>query len=130
MHIHSGKDILMILEQHAAMREWTRKVRSGRMTRRGFLERTIALGVGSSAALAFLEACGGNLTASGPTVTYWNLFGGGDGVRMVQMQNDFVKANPAINLEASTLAWGEPYYTKLAMAASGGRPPDVAISHM
>jgi multiple sugar transport system substrate-binding protein len=101
------------------------------MTRRGFLERTIALGIGSSAAIALLDACSsGGLTGSGPTIAYWNLFGGGDGVRMVQMQNDFVKANPAINLEAVTLTWGEPYYTKLAMAAAGGRPPDVAISHM
>ncbi|MBO0793286.1 MAG: extracellular solute-binding protein, partial [Ktedonobacteraceae bacterium] len=83
------------------------------------------------AALTLLNACGavsGN--SFGTQVTYWNLFGGGDGVRMVQMQNSFVHSHPALGLEAITLAWGEPYYTKLAMAAAGGRPPDVAISHM
>lgn len=103
------------------------------MTRRQFLQRTTALGLGSTAALALLNACGtptvnaGQLSAN---ITYWNLFGGGDGVRMVQMEDSFSKSHPNIKLESVTLAWGAPYYTKLAMAAAGGRPPDVAISHM
>jgi multiple sugar transport system substrate-binding protein len=46
------------------------------------------------------------------------------------MQNAFVRSHPEIDLKAVTLAWGEPYYTKLAMSASGGRPPDVGISHI
>jgi multiple sugar transport system substrate-binding protein len=46
------------------------------------------------------------------------------------MENDFSKSHPNINLQSVTLAWGDPYYTKLAMAGAGGRPPDVAISHM
>jgi multiple sugar transport system substrate-binding protein len=66
---------------------------------------------------------------TGP-LTYWNLFGGGDGVRMVQMENDFAKSHPNIPVNSVTLAWGAPYYTKLAMAAVGGRPPDVAIMHL
>jgi multiple sugar transport system substrate-binding protein len=92
------------------------------------MERTVALGLSGSASLALLDACGTGTSST--SLTYWNLFGGGDGVRMVQMQNDFASAHPEVNLEAITLAWGEPYYTKLAMAAAGGRPPDVAISHM
>jgi len=28
------------------------------------------------------------------------------------------------------LAWGTPYYTKLAMASAGGRSPDLAIMHL
>lgn len=113
--------------QYGVLDNLTRKVRSGRMTRRTFIERAAALGIGSSAALSLLSACG---IGSGTAITYWNLFGGGDGVRMVQMQDDFTKSHPNINLEAVTLAWGEPYYTKLSMAAVGGRPPDVAISHI
>jgi multiple sugar transport system substrate-binding protein len=105
------------------------RVRSGRMTRRGFLERSLALGLSSGAALTLLDACGSAPGASG-SVTYWNLFGGGDGVRMLEMTDAFSKAYPAINLESVTLAWGEPYYTKIAMAAAGGRPPDIAISHI
>lgn len=120
----------MKAERQELLDELTGKVRTGRITRRTFMERAIALGVGSSAALTLLEACGGSTSGSGTSIVYWNLFGGGDGVRMVQMENDFTSAHPNINLQAVTLAWGDPYYTKLAMAAAGGRPPDVAISHM
>ncbi|GLV53573.1 hypothetical protein KDH_04260 [Dictyobacter sp. S3.2.2.5] len=103
------------------------------MTRRQLLQRGTALGLGGTAALSLLNACStpaanaGQLSAN---ITYWNLFGGGDGVRMVQMEDSFSKSHPSIKLESVTLAWGAPYYTKLAMAAAGGRPPDVAISHM
>jgi multiple sugar transport system substrate-binding protein len=114
---------------HGVLDELTRKFSTGRISRRSFLERAAGLGIGGSAALSLLNACGVD-TAGSTSITYWNLFGGGDGVRMVQMQNDFTKNHPKINLEAVTLAWGEPYYTKLSMAAVGGRPPDVAISHM
>jgi multiple sugar transport system substrate-binding protein len=64
------------------------------------------------------------------TVRYWNLFGGGDGALMLQMQEDFRAKNPDLSLEAVTLAWGAPYYTKLAMAAAGGRGPEVAVLHL
>ena len=64
------------------------------------------------------------------TVEYWNLFGGGDGVRMQQMQDGYRKANPGTPLQAVTLAWGNPYYTKLSLATVGDKPPDVAVSHL
>ena len=64
------------------------------------------------------------------TLAYWNLFGGGDGVRMTEMEDGYRKANPDIDLQAVTLAWGNPYYTKLALATVGDRPPDVAVSHL
>jgi len=48
---------------------------------------------------------------------------------MLAMLDAFRTANPDVNVEASTLAWGPPYYTKLAMAAAGAGP-DVAILHM
>ncbi|MBO0794001.1 MAG: extracellular solute-binding protein, partial [Ktedonobacteraceae bacterium] len=118
-------------EHSGVLMDLAARLRTGQVTRRAFLERTLALGISSGAALTLLNACGavsGN--SFGTQVTYWNLFGGGDGVRMVQMQDSFVHSHPALGLEAITLAWGEPYYTKLAMAAAGGRPPDVAISHM
>ena len=100
------------------------------MSRRTFLERSAALGMGSTAALALLDACGSGPVGNGTNLTYWNLFGGGDGARMIQMENAYAKSHPNVNLQSITLAWGDPYYTKLAMAAAGGRPPDVAISHM
>jgi multiple sugar transport system substrate-binding protein len=64
------------------------------------------------------------------SLAYWNLFGGGDGVRMTQMLDTFRAANPDIDLKAVTLAWGNPYYTKLSLATVGQKPPDVAISHL
>ncbi|HEU0127093.1 MAG TPA: extracellular solute-binding protein, partial [Pseudonocardiaceae bacterium] len=60
----------------------------------------------------------------------WNLFGGGDGVRMNQMLDGFRKTSPGISLSAVTLAWGNPYYTKLSLATVGQKPPNVAVSHL
>ncbi|GHO83687.1 extracellular solute-binding protein [Dictyobacter formicarum] len=101
----------------------------GRMKRRAFLEKSLALGVGGSAAISLLSACGTSANAAAG-VTYWNLFGGGDGARMIQMQDMFTKSHPDIALKAVTLAWGQPYYTKVAMSAAGGRAPDVGICHL
>jgi multiple sugar transport system substrate-binding protein len=64
------------------------------------------------------------------SLAYWNLFGGGDGVRMTQMLDTFRAANPDIDLKAVTLAWGNPYYTKLSLATLGQKPPAVAVSHL
>lgn len=33
-------------------------------------------------------------------------------------------------MESIILTWGNPYYTKLAMAIRSGSPPDVAIMHL
>lgn len=118
----------MPFERHKALQLAAEQVNTGRLTRRSFLGRAAALGIGSSAALALLDACGSAGTST--NLVYWNLFGGGDGVRMEQMQSDYRTAHPDVQLEAVTLAWGVPYYTKLAMAAAGGRAPDVGISHM
>ncbi|MGP9539266.1 extracellular solute-binding protein [Brachybacterium sp. AOP43-C2-M15] len=63
------------------------------------------------------------------TVVYWNLFGGGDGVRMQDMQAGYREQNAAA-LQATTLAWGNPYYSKLTLATVGNQPPDVAVAHL
>lgn len=68
--------------------------------------------------------------ASTQNITYWNLFTGGDGTRMVQMEKDFAKAHPEINVKSTTLTWGTPYYTKLTTSTVVGKGPDVAILHM
>lgn len=86
---------------------------------------------------ASLSGCSSALVAGaagvGPskrTLTYWNLFSGGDGVRMVAMQQGYTKRHQNVDLNATTLAWGNPYYTKVELATLGNRPPDVAISHL
>lgn len=60
----------------------------------------------------------------------WDLFSGGDGALMQEMVGVVGKANPDVSVESTTLAWGPPYYTKLAMASSGGKPPEAAVMHM
>lgn len=106
------------------------------MTRRGFL--TAGLG---AAALPLLAGCSSNLgvtLASGlagtrlptQTLVYWNLFGGGDGTRMQAMEAGYRTQYGADSLQATTFAWGNPYYTKVTLATVGNKPPDVAISHL
>jgi len=101
------------------------------LSRRQFL----AAGGGLTVAGA-LSACGSpiatSFTGGQPStadVIYWHLFGGGDGANMATMVSNWQKSSGK-SVEATLLAWGNPYYTKLALAASSGRPPDVAISHL
>jgi len=101
------------------------------LSRRRFLQGSLmAAGAGGLSACSSIGAgvTGGSLPAD--TVNYWNLFGGGDGVRMQEMQKGFEKANPKLGLQAVTLTWGNPYYTKLSLATIGDKPPDVAVSHL
>ncbi|HEY6411429.1 MAG TPA: extracellular solute-binding protein, partial [Ktedonobacteraceae bacterium] len=61
----------MVPEQREALDEIIVKIRAGRMTRRTFIERAIAVGLSSTAAVSLLEACGGtsnSATGSGQTV--------------------------------------------------------------
>jgi len=61
----------MILDQGEVIDEIITKIRAGRISRRTFLERAIAVGVSSTAAVSLLEACGGtsnSSTGSGQTV--------------------------------------------------------------
>jgi multiple sugar transport system substrate-binding protein len=106
------------------------------LSRRSFL-RGLTAAAGLTLGGAALSACStpvvSGLAASRAapgTLAYWNLFGGGDGVRMETMEAGFEKANPSIALSAVTLAWGNPYYTKLSLATLGEKPPGVAVSHL
>ncbi|MFD4692697.1 extracellular solute-binding protein [Streptomyces sp. NPDC058463] len=98
--------------------------------------RALAGGIGALAAagaLGSLSGCAAPATAAGPGQTrlrFWHLFGGGDGVNMAGMLGDFRTGHPDIALEAATLQWGAPYYTKLGMAGAGGRAPELAVLHL
>jgi multiple sugar transport system substrate-binding protein len=101
------------------------------LTRRRFLATSGGLTVGG-----LLTACGSpvvsSFTGAQPAtadVIYWHLFGGGDGANMATMV-DTVRKESGRSVEATLLSWGNPYYTKLALAASSGRPPDVAVAHL
>ncbi|WP_432534164.1 extracellular solute-binding protein [Kineococcus arenarius] len=99
-------------------------------SRRAFLRGT-ALTAGL-AGTGVLSSCATPLTAVGTesSLQYWNFFAGGDGLRMIGLVDTFRAEHPEVDVTATTLAWGSPYYTKLAMAAAGGRPPDVASMHL
>ena len=102
------------------------------LTRRDLLRGAAGLGLGLGLAGCSAPVLSGLSTGheKAGSLDYWNLFGGGDGVRMTQMLDTFKAANPQISLSAVTLAWGNPYYTKLSLATLGDKPPDVAISHL
>jgi multiple sugar transport system substrate-binding protein len=101
------------------------------------LSRRRFLVAGGGLTLAGLAAgCGSpvatSLTGGQPAtadVIFWHLFGGGDGENMAEMVKSFQKSS-GLSVESTLLSWGNPYYTKLALAASSGRPPDVAIVHL
>lgn len=101
------------------------------LNRRQLLGGLGGLFVASGFGFAALGTGADALAAGADTrVRYWNLFSGGDGANMVAMLDAFRKANPDIAVKDSTLQWGSPFYTKLAMAAAGNRAPDLGVMHL
>ncbi|HEX9041380.1 MAG TPA: extracellular solute-binding protein [Trebonia sp.] len=99
--------------------------------------RSLLRGAGLIGAGGLISGCGSGFVtgvagvgAPKNTLSYWNLLGGGDGVRMIAMENAYQQAHPNVALNAVVLSWGNPYYTKLSLATLGNKPPDVAISHL
>jgi multiple sugar transport system substrate-binding protein len=101
------------------------------------LSRRQFLSVGGGLTLAgALSACGSpiatSFTGGQPAtadVIFWHLFGGGDGANMATMVANY-QESAGRSVEATLLSWGNPYYTKLALSTSSGRPPDVAVAHL
>ena len=66
----------------------------------------------------------------GPKVlSFWTLFGGGDGENMDTIIAAFNESQNESRVEALLLEWGE-YYTKLETGISAGKAPDIGISHL
>ncbi|TQS93874.1 extracellular solute-binding protein [Arthrobacter sp. TS-15] len=98
------------------------------LSRRQLMTGSALLGGGLLA--AGLTGCGGAAQAAAvQDIGFWHLLSGGDGIKMQAMINAANQANPGFKVHPTVLAWGPPYYTKLAMASAGGRPPEVAIMH-
>ncbi len=97
--------------------------------------RQILMGGGAALGGAFLvgglSGCAPQVASAGGIVDlkYWHLLSGGDGIRMTEMVKEANDSGDGFDVTATVLAWGQPYYTKLAMASVGGRAPDVAIMH-
>ena len=83
--------------------------------------------------LIYLAGCLTSLTlahADPIKITYWDFFGGGDGVRMKQIVEEFNKSQQEIQVTQTTLTWGEPFYTKVHTAVVSGQTPDVMSYHL
>jgi multiple sugar transport system substrate-binding protein len=101
------------------------------LNRRQLLAGAGGLAVAGSFGFAALGTGADALASDASTrVRYWNLFSGGDGYNMIAMLDAFRKDNPDIDVKDSTLQWGSPFYTKLAMAAAGNRAPDLGVMHL
>ncbi len=65
------------------------------------------------------------------TVVWWDFLGGGDGVRMKKLLEDFnTEHKDKIEIQATTLEWGTSFYTKVQTAAAVGEGPDVMTYHL
>ncbi len=101
------------------------------LSRRRLLGAAGGLAVAASFGFAALGSGADALASTARTrVRYWNLFSGGDGSNMIAMLDAVRKAHPDIAVKDSTLQWGNPFYTKLAMAAAGNRAPDLGVMHI
>jgi multiple sugar transport system substrate-binding protein len=102
-----------------------------RGVRRGLTRREVLAGgaaLGAAAALG-VATTGTPFGGTDQTVTFWHLFGGGDGERLTGILAAIDSEHGDSDVRELILPWGNPYYTKLALAAVGGSPPDVAIVH-
>jgi multiple sugar transport system substrate-binding protein len=64
------------------------------------------------------------------TVVWWDFLGGGDGVRMKKLIEDFNAAHQGkIKIDATTLEWGVPFYSKVQTSAAVGEAPDIMTYH-
>jgi multiple sugar transport system substrate-binding protein len=102
---------------------------AGGVDRRTLLKGMLA-GAAGVATAGGLAGCGGGVSAGADPQQLWHLFSGADGAKLSQMLGDVQAKYPTVNTQATCLAWGSPYYTKLAMASAGKRPPDTAVMHV
>lgn len=92
--------------------------------------RQLLTGAAALTGAGLLAGCSPSMTPSGAeTLQFWHLLSGGDGVTMSGLLDKVNAAQDAYHVRPTVLAWGTPYYTKLAIAGAGGRAPDVAIMH-
>ena len=72
-------------------------------------------------------AVGGALAKD--TIIWWDFLGGGDGVRMKALLDQFNKESTDLEIQATTLDWGTPFYTKVQTSAAVGEGPDIMTYH-
>ncbi len=79
----------------------------------------------------FVLLCAPLLAYAAPTpVTLWDFLSGGDGVRWRAIIDAFNSGQSAITVNATTLTWGDPFYTKVHTSVVAGDTPDVMTYHI
>lgn len=63
-------------------------------------------------------------------VVWWDFLAGGDGVRMKALIDRFNEEHSDIQIDATTLEWGVPFYTKIRTSAAVGEGPDIMTYHL
>ena len=71
-----------------------------------------------------------SVTFAQTEVVWWDFLSGGDGVRMKALIDEFNSSHPDIQINATTLEWGVPFYTKVQTSAAVGQGPDIMTYHM
>lgn len=87
--------------------------------------RTLAAGLLSSVMLV------STASAQEIAIEWWDFLGGGDGVRMKTLVEEFNKEHAGkIKINGTTLEWGTPFYTKVQTSAAVGEGPDIMTYHL
>ncbi|MGN6099520.1 MAG: extracellular solute-binding protein, partial [Devosia sp.] len=82
------------------------------------------------AATALLTIGAVSVAQAEDTLVWWDFLGGGDGVRMKAMIEEFNKEHAGtLKIDATTLDWGTPFYTKVQTSAAVGQGPDIMTYH-
>ena len=64
------------------------------------------------------------------TIVWWDFLSGGDGARMKAMLAQFNKEHAdSVEIQATTLEWGVPFYTKVQTSTAVGDGPDIMTYH-
>ncbi|GCE22412.1 extracellular solute-binding protein [Dictyobacter kobayashii] len=119
----------MVSEQQGNLDTLVNALQTGRMKRRSFLERALALGLSGSAAASLLAACGE--TSSTPssnnpvTLTLWDYFNPA-GTGYLALIKDYMKANPAIKIQRTTIPFAD-LKQKIIQGAAARQLPDIIV---
>ncbi len=90
------------------------------------MRRTLVKGI-----LLLALICVPLIASAAPTqVTLWDFLSGGDGVRWRSIIDSFNSSQSDIVVNATTLTWGEPFYTKVHTSVVAGQTPDVMTYHI
>src|SRR6218665_1605610 len=71
----------------------------------------------------------GGVAHAKDAIVWWDFLGGGDVVRMKALIDQFNAESADLEIQATTLEWGTPFYTKVQTSAAIGEGPDIMTYH-